>query len=118
MWGRGNSDPEAAAAPSPAAPGKPPFARQAATCSWLAPLLVLGVNFYTLLSAGQSRVVSFVIVIVTCLLLPAGLILGIIALAGVKRHGRDGILQPAIAGVILSSLSLALVIFSFVVVFR
>ena len=75
--------------------------RTAATLSWAMFIFVIAANV-TLRSAGFRTVSDLV-----CLaLLLAGFALGIIALLGVTRHGRQGILIPSIVGLVLNGLFL------------
>lgn len=76
------------------------FARQAARASWVAPLLAC------IISSVQSApgleeppMDNKVIAAVSALLIVAGLGFGIVALLGIRKHGRDGILKPAVTGI-------------------
>lgn len=55
---------------------------------------------------GQYRAVALVIGVVNLLLIVAGLVLGIIALSGMRKPGTRSILAPALVGTILSLLLL------------
>ena len=84
--------PPANVAPPPPAEPKPPFARTAALfCAW-SPLL--GIVFNLCMGLGV-------------LIMLAGMILGIVALCGIPKHGRKGILVPAVIGL---SINIALTV--------
>ncbi|MHC4087017.1 MAG: DUF4190 domain-containing protein [Planctomycetota bacterium] len=86
---------------------KTPFARQAAKASWVAPLLCLSLSYLT---KPASRVGNMAMVIFMLSFIVAGLVFGIIALFGIRKYGRKGILKPAIAGIIVNVLFISLII--------
>lgn len=90
---------------------KKPFARQAATASWLAPVLSLALSYCT---KQVDQAGSIFMLTIEVLFIVAGLVFGIIALFGIRKHGREGIFKPAIAGIIVS-VSLILLIISLLV---
>jgi hypothetical protein len=89
---------------------KTPFAIQAAKASWVAPLItiVLGVAARSAtansseISPGTMRTIWLVTGGLSLLIVVAGLVLGILALFGIKKHGIKGILFPSIVGILLS----------------
>ena len=85
-------------------------AREAARASWMAPLIVIIVN-YAIKNAGLSASTARALVIglVSLLLYLAGLVFAIYALSQVRIVGRAGVLAPAIVGLILNGLFLLLV---------
>ncbi len=80
------------------------FARQAAKASWVAPLVAFAVSLGIRASVEDSATASMVRLIADLVLVGGGLILGIVALCSVRRHGREGILRPAIIGVTINLL--------------
>lgn len=102
----------------PTGPVRPlPF--HLARASWVAPLLVLGMvavlrNAGT--SSGNAR--SVVITVVGTVLYLTGIVCGVIALFGIGRHGRKGILIPALVGIGICGALLAGVAVSFWSAFR
>jgi len=67
-----------------------------ARASWIAPLIGLGLNVSLVGSGNQSVFTSLLISII---FLGGGLLLGVVALFGMTRHGRKGILTPALVGI-------------------
>ncbi len=90
---------------------KKPFTQQAATASWLAPVLACFLSYAT---KPASRSGNMIMLTIEVLFIVAGLVFGIIALFGIRKHGREGILKPAIAGIIVN-VSLILLVISIVV---
>ena len=88
----------------PAASGS--FAPLAARLSWLAPIVAI-VFLVVAGGVGETEPVARIIGVVGMLILLAGIALGIIALANVRRAGRDGVLGPAIVGLSVNFLLLA-----------
>jgi hypothetical protein len=89
----------------PTAPKMTSFSHRAARLGWVCPLISL-IVFALLIFDREvlARKIIPVIVEVALLLIGVGLISGIAALFGVSRHGRKGILVPAIVGIIISGL--------------
>jgi hypothetical protein len=89
---------------------KSPFAVQAAKASWIAPLLTILLGFAgQAISAGKAntppetvRAVALAIGGISVIIVLAGLMLGILALFGIRKHGIKGILMPSIIGILLS----------------
>src|SRR5512132_4076848 len=96
--------------PASAPVGAPSRVQQAARASWMAPLVVIIFN-YVIKSAGLSGSTARALVIgfVSLLLYLAGLGFAIYALSQVRSAGRQGILAPAIVGLVLNGLFLLLV---------
>lgn len=92
-------------------PESPPFVFQAAKASWVAPLVASALGFgakialqgNTQLDPQTLRVAWLVIGGLAVLIVTAGLVLGIAALFGVKKHGWRGILIPSVIGILLCS---------------
>jgi hypothetical protein len=102
-------------------PEKLPFPYQAAKASWMAPLLAIALGFAgtTMLQnnqnlgeqgAGAIRSGKIVIGLIAIAIVVVGIVFGILALFGIKKHGPKGILIPSIAGLLLSSGYLYLVV--------
>jgi hypothetical protein len=91
----------------------PPFAFQAAKASWAAPLLACALGFGAKVALGNNssrpldpetlRIAWISIGAICAMLAVAGLILGIVALFGIAKHGWKQILIPSVAGILLSS---------------
>jgi hypothetical protein len=82
------------------------FFHQAAKASWVAPLVALLLGFCTLDYRRQpdNRDSAMIIGVVNVLLIAGGFALAIVAFFGIKRHGSDGIVLPAIVGLIINGL--------------
>jgi hypothetical protein len=85
------------------------FAHQAARASWLGPILIF------LLFAFAHQVAARVLLeLIALVLIVAGISLGVAALFGIRKHGRKGILAPALVGIALNGLLLSIFITNFV----
>ena len=101
---------------SASAPTRHPFALQAAKFSLYAPIAVVLLNIMMtgLRQNPQSgtesamRAVNLSVGIISMTILLAGLILGIVALFGIKRHGPEKIMLRAIVGVSINVVLLSL----------
>ena len=90
----------------PSQSATPPIHIQLARASWIAPLLIVGANIIL----GRTPVASAVgVTILAFVLAGIGLLAGVIALFGIGRHGTEGILIPAIIGILLSAVFLFLI---------
>lgn len=96
--------------PSPVPVGKPTdsFAAQAALISLLTPVIAFGINLFgQVVVTAQPQQYQFYARVglagIGAVLLFAGLILAVIALCGMKVHGRKGIFGKAVSGLILNS---------------
>jgi hypothetical protein len=100
--------------PPPLPSSKKPFAAQAAQASLLAPLTAVGVSIVVNVGIGnQASPLAKIITGSLCvLLIVLGLVFGIVALFGVRHHGRKGILGRAIAGVCINGILIALMALS------
>ncbi len=94
---------------------KGPFAKQLAQASWLAPLLVLLMGFFlrNVSSNSGQTTRDMIFTFAGSALYLAGFLCGVVALFGIRRHGRKGILLPALIGIFLSSLLLLFVVTNF-----
>lgn len=95
----------------PAAPKATSFSHQAAKLSWVCPLMIF------LISVVRRQIGSPTVMVicdlVALLLVLVGLIFGIVALFGISRHGKKGILIPAIVGIIINGLLLFIFVTNF-----
>ena len=87
------------------------FYQQAARASWIAPLIVVALNFLNQ-SAKQpgvrpDRTAALVVGGISFVLILAGFALAIVALLGIRKRGANGVLGPAIAGLIINGLLLS-----------
>jgi hypothetical protein len=85
------------------APESKILAKQAAKASWLAPILVW---FLGALGAGLGARV--IVDSIGLLLIIGGLLLGILSLLGIRKHGAQGILLPAVVGITINALLLVI----------
>ena len=90
---------------TPTRPKTSSFSRRAARLGWICPVISL-IVFVLLIFDRQiiARKIIPVFVQVALLLIAVGLVSGISALFGVSKHGRKGVLVPAIVGIIVSGL--------------
>ncbi len=87
------------------------FARLAATFSLLAPLIILLVVFLVrLLHLRNVLRIHLAWIVIEALVAITGLVFGVIALLGTKRHGTKGLLGKAMVGVCLNCLLLRLLL--------
>jgi hypothetical protein len=89
---------------------KPSFFQQAAQASWLAPVVAIGANLMlrNLDQPAERVAISGMLLLV---LYGLGFFLGLLALTGIRTHGRRGILVPALIGVVANAGILALGVF-------
>jgi hypothetical protein len=85
------------------------FFHQAAKASWLAPAIAVIANF-VLRNAEKLDQRVAIIGLLLVLLYGLGLILGVVAMTGIPKHGRRGILVPALIGIVVNTGILALVV--------
>jgi len=92
---------------------------QAATASVFAPLIAIGLAVVS--SGGRislypqlQRTVAFISGMAGSIIILIGLICGIVALFGIPKHGKNGILGKALCGIIIPLLLFGLTIPSFV----
>lgn len=91
---------------------KIPFSKQAAIASFWMPFIVIGINIgisipHFVTSRTGNLIVGSFFAFLYCL----GFIFGIIALFGIRKHGKKGILGRATAGVIINGLILIFFIY-------
>ena len=87
------------------------FARQAARASWIGPIIIFLLFAFAHQVAGQV-----ILELIALVLIVAGIGLGIAALFGIRKHGKKGILAPALVGLILNGLLLFIFITNFLAV--
>jgi len=85
------------------------FAYQAARASWLGPVVI-----FVLFAFGHQVEARVILELIALALILAGICLGIIALFGIRKHGKKGILAPALVGLIFNGLLLFIFITNFV----
>ncbi|HUF28766.1 MAG TPA: hypothetical protein VMM18_17425 [Gemmatimonadaceae bacterium] len=91
-------------------------AHSLARASWICPVLIIAINFA--LQPVRSDPASWALAsrlfaVAGLALAIAGLGSGLAALSGVRRHGRRGILFPALAGSVVSSMYIAVFILAY-----
>jgi hypothetical protein len=107
----------------------PPFAFQAAKASWMAPLvaIALGIAGNSMLQSGSNlgeegadtiRTGKIIMALIAFAIVLVGVVFGVIALFGIKKHGGKGILLPSIIGLLLSGGYLYLVVSTLLLVQR
>ena len=84
-----------------------PFARKAALFCLLCPLALWATG---MLKGVLPPPVHVVLELTLIVLQPVGILLGVLALAGIRHHGRKGILGKSLWGICLSLLFLAIAI--------
>jgi hypothetical protein len=77
------------------------FVHQAAKASWVCSAII-----FVLVMFGSRTDARLIVERVALLLMVVGLLLGIIALFGIRKHGARGILSPALAGIAANGLLL------------
>ena len=93
---------------TPAPLGTTSFSRQAAKLSWVCPLLV-----FALLTLSRQIGVRVIIELLSLLFIVVGLVFGVVALFGIRTHGKTGILAPASVGIIINGLLLFIFVTNF-----
>src|SRR5262245_9999136 len=89
------------------------WATVAARCSWVAFLLILGANM-----VGSVTGLKPIADLVALPMAVCGTLLGIVSLFGLRRFERKGILVPAIIGILLNGLILAIWIPNFIAAYQ
>ena len=89
--------------PPPIPTDKPPFAKQAAKFSAVSPLIAFVVNMAGNGIAQGNQTMAMIFSSIGGLLIFSGIVLGIIALFGVRRHGWKGILGFASTGIAINT---------------
>jgi ABC-type glycerol-3-phosphate transport system permease component len=88
----------------------PSRAQQAARASWMAPLVVILFNFVLKNGgAASSMSATMVIAAVSLILYVAGFAFAIYALSRIRANGREGVLAPAIVGLLLNGCFLLII---------
>jgi hypothetical protein len=80
---------------------------QAAKASWVAPLMVIVLGCLVsgaVRGLGDTMIVPKIQAGVSLLLIVGGLVCGIVALCGIRRVGKEGVLVPTIVGLTLNGL--------------
>jgi hypothetical protein len=89
-------------------------AQSAALASLLAPLLSFIMNAGLRESSKETPAVAVVQVAGTLILLAIGLVAGIVALALIGRHGSQGVVGRALAGILICGLGFGVLVFAVV----
>lgn len=74
------------------------IAQRAAKASWVCTVII-----WVLVTVGYYLGLQLIVEPIALLLMIAGIVLGIIALFGFRRHGPKDILGPALAGILMNS---------------
>lgn len=96
------------------------FPKKAAKASAIIPLLIFGIMFIidSAIKPSSSHIGPLISGLIAILLLLAGIILGVIALCGIKKYGQQGILIPAIIGILLNGALLFLPLITGIIAFK
>ena len=88
------------------------FPQQAAKASWIIPLLALGMMVISnsVMKSPGAQLNPLILGGFIVLLFLVGILLGIISLCGIKKYGKQGILAPAITGIVLNLVFLSLLV--------
>jgi hypothetical protein len=91
---------------------------QAATASVFAPLIAIGVTIFSSaarssLDAQSQRPVSLIVEMASSIIILLGLICAVVALFGIRHHGKKGILGKALCGIIIPLLLAAIAVPNF-----
>jgi uncharacterized membrane protein YeaQ/YmgE (transglycosylase-associated protein family) len=84
------------------------FLHQAAKLSWVCPIII-----FLMLMFGRQAGSRVIIELVALSLIVVGLVLGVVALFGMRTHGKSGILAPAIVGIIINGVLLFIFVTNF-----
>ena len=98
-------------APPPGIPSLRPtnsFPKQAALFSLVAPFVGFGIGIFGQQAVQGNRAAAIILGCISTLLILTGFVLGIIALFGIKKYGKKGILGRAIAGVCINGVIILL----------
>lgn len=87
----------------------PNSSRQAAKASWASFVLIWAILIVAK-QIASGLLVNLIVELVVFLLMLVGIISGIAALFGIPKHGTKGILWPALVGIILNALLMAIFI--------
>ena len=88
------------------------FPRQAATFSMVAPFVAIGISIFLQPQLRGNRWGMMILGVTSMLLIVLGLVLGIVALVGTKRHGRQGIFGKAMTGTCICGILTLLMLIS------
>jgi hypothetical protein len=90
------------------------FAHQAAKGSWIICVVVLLLNGFGKRMVGLGVVLD----LIALLGIVAGLVLGVVALFGIRKYGTKGILANALVGIVISGLFLLIFVTNFLAALR
>lgn len=96
---------------------------RAATACGFSPLIAFGINFLSMAVRAASPpellpTISMVVSLVVLCVIMTGLGLGIFALFGIRKHGKEGIFGKAITGISINLAFIALAVISVVIRMR
>ena len=88
------------------------FPSQAATFSVVAPFVAIGISIVLQPQVRGNRWAMMIFGVTSMLLIVLGLVFGIVALVGTKRHGRQGIFGKAMTGTCICGILTLLMLIS------
>lgn len=88
------------------------FPSQAATFSLIAPLIAIGISIALQPQVRGNRWAMMILGATSMLLIVLGLVFGIVALVGARRHGRQGIFGKAMTGTCVCGILTLLILIS------
>jgi hypothetical protein len=90
---------------TPTTPKTTSFSHRAARLGWICPIIsfIIFAIFIFDRQIVARKIIPFFLEF-ALLLIAVGLVSGIVALFGISKHGKKGILVPAIVGIIISGL--------------
>lgn len=86
---------------------KIPFTVQAAKASWIVPLLCIAMHMFLFSTETSSPESKKIFAIISFFMFFVGLILGIIGMTGVSKHGASRTVVPGLIGLLLNGLFFA-----------
>lgn len=92
---------------------KEPFAKQAAKASLIVPFFCGGIILVTQKIAEQTPSTNQIIPLICAVLIALGVLLGVLSLFGIRKHGAKGILVPSLVGLLLNGLVVSIAIAGF-----
>ena len=91
--------------------GPPTWYHQAARVSWAAPVVSFALGCLGRAQMEDEALGASVIAATQMVLIAVGLVCGIVALTGVRRVGSRGIVTPAVVGLLLNGLAVAMLLY-------
>src|SRR5687768_3959173 len=83
----------------------------AARASYLTPIFALAFGMISTALRGPSQSLRGALVIgaINLFILTCGILMGLVALSGIGRHGKRGLLWPAVVGIVINLLFVAII---------